>query len=278
MRSSLLLLPTTLFTLTISLAIEKRHNRAWPESIRSFYTAVSNRLSTLPPKTLSSITSSSCNIGNPSMPTIPNLPPVTEGLTLYHVSIGRGTQNYTCNPKDPNSIPVAAGASATLYNTTCMSCLAPLAMAQLPGSALSMPTPKGNDQLFPAQAFVSGKHYFTGPAPTFNLHTNAHNYGIQFAALLSKVPVPEKMIKPGQNVGKDGSKPVPWLKLSSTNALSDTAPGVRQQALASDGSPVQEIYRVNTAGGSPPKTCDGMKKEFEVEYAAEYWFWGTTRS
>ncbi len=168
MRASLfLLLPTTLFTLTTSLAIEKRHNHAWPKSIRSFYTAVSNRLSTIAPDTLSSLTSATCNIGNPSMPTIPNLPPVTEGLTLYHVAIGRGTQNYTCDPKDPNSIPVAAGASATLYNTTCMSSIAPLAMAQLTGSALSMPTPKGNDRLFPAQAFVSGQHYFTGPAPTF---------------------------------------------------------------------------------------------------------------
>ncbi|KAL8997100.1 MAG: hypothetical protein Q9169_003536 [Polycauliona sp. 2 TL-2023] len=274
MRSSLLiLLPTTLSTLSTSLVIEKRHHRAWPEAIRSFYTAISDRLSSLPPKTMSSLTSASCNVASPSMPTIPDLPPVGEGLTLYHVAVGRGTQNYTCDPKDPNSIPVAAGASATLYNTTCMSCIAPLAMAQVPGSALSLPTPKGNDQLFPAQAFVSGQHYFTGPAPTFNLHTNTHNYGIQFAGLLAKVPVPEKMIKPDQNVGKDGSKPVPWLKLSSANSLADSAPGVGQKALGSDGSPVQEIYRVNTAGGSPPKTCDGMKKDFEVEYAAEYWFW-----
>ncbi|KAL8773330.1 MAG: hypothetical protein Q9209_001724 [Squamulea sp. 1 TL-2023] len=278
MRPSLLFLPTTLFTLTNSLAIEKRHTRAWPASIRSFYSAVYDRLSTLPPETLSTLTSATCNIANPSMPTIPNLPPVTEGLTLYHVAVGRGTQNYTCNPTDPNAIPVAAGAKATLYNTTCMSCLAPVAMSKLAASALAMPTPQGETPLFPAQAFVSGQHYFTGPAPTFNLHTNTHNYGIQFASLLSKVPVPENMIVPGQNVGKDGSRPVPWLKLSSANALSDTAPGVLQQALGSDASPVKELYRVNTAGGSPPKTCDGLAKNFEVEYAAEYWFWGSTGS
>ena len=275
MRPSLLLLPTTLSTLTTSLAIQKRQNQAWPESIRAFYTAVSERVSTLPPKTLASLTSSTCDIGNPSMPTIPDLPPVTDGLTLYHVAVGRGTQNYTCNPTDPNAIPVAAGATATLYNTTCLSCLAPRAMDKLTAAALSRATPQGDAQLFPAQAVVSGQHYFTGPSPTFNLHTNTHNYGIQFTALLSKVPVPEKMIRPGQNVGSDGSKPVPWLKLSSTSSLSDNAPGVRQQALGSDGSPVKEVYRVNTAGGSPPKTCDGMQKNFQVEYAAEYWFWGS---
>ncbi|KAL8675609.1 MAG: hypothetical protein Q9168_000121 [Polycauliona sp. 1 TL-2023] len=275
MRSSVLvLLPTTFFTVTTSLAIEKRHITAWPEPIRSFYTAISNRLSSLPPKTIYSLTSPiGCNIASPSMPTIPDLPPVSEGLTLYHVAVGRGTQNYTCDPTDSNAIPVAAGASATLFNTTCMSCIAPLAMAQLPNSALLMPRPKDDEMLFPAQALVSGHHYFTGPAPTFNLHTNAHNYGIQFTSVLAKIAVPEKLIKPGQNVGKDGSKPVPWLKLSSANALSDTAPGVGQQALGSDSSPVQEVYRVNTAGGSPPTTCDGMKKDFEVEYAAEYWFW-----
>lgn len=37
---------------------------------------------------------------------------------------------------------------------------------------------------------------------------------------------------------------------------------------------VKEIYRVNTAGGNPPKTCDGMPTTFEIQYAAEYWFYG----
>jgi hypothetical protein len=32
---------------------------------------------------------------------------------------------------------------------------------------------------------------------------------------------------------------------------------------------LQEIYRVNTAGGNPPATCAGMPATFEVEYAAE---------
>ncbi|KAL8733100.1 MAG: hypothetical protein Q9166_002292 [cf. Caloplaca sp. 2 TL-2023] len=265
MRPTIILLISTLTTLAHSLAIEKRHNRAWPEAIRSYYTAVSDRLSSLPPKTLSTLTSSSCNIATPSMPTIPDLPPVSEGLSLYHVAVGRGTQNYTCE-QDPNAIPVAAGANATLYNATCISSLAPLVLAKIPASALLLPTPEGDAHLFPAQAFVSGQHYFTGSTPTFNLHTATHNYGIQFTSLLSKVPVPEKM-QAGQ-MGTDGSKPVPWLKLASSNA--------KEGGLASDGSPVKEVYRVNTAGGSAPKTCDGMGRTFEVEYAAEYWFWASS--
>lgn len=49
---------------------------------------------------------------------------------------------------------------------------------------------------------------------------------------------------------------VAWLKL---DAKSD------------DGQIFQEVYRVNTAGGSPPKSCEGMQEAFEVQYAAEYW-------
>jgi hypothetical protein len=48
---------------------------------------------------------------------------------------------------------------------------------------------------------------------------------------------------------------VAWLKLN---------------AMAGD---YKEVYRVNTAGGMPPKTCGGVQGEFEVEYSAAYWFY-----
>lgn len=266
--SSLVLLASTLTSITSvsSIAIDKRHIHAWPEAIRSYYAAVSSQLSNLhtsiPTSTLAALTPSSCNIASPVMPSISGLPAVSEGLTLYHVAVGRGTQNYTCDTKDPESTPVAAGAAAILYNATCMSCIAPVALAKLPASTLLLPTPKDGKVLFPAQAIMSGHHYFTdSTTPTFNLHTVAHNFGIQFAKVLTKVPVPESQ----QQLGTDGSTAVPWLKLSAADAPA---------GLASDASPVKEIYRVNTAGGSPPKTCEEMPGNFTVQYAAEYWFWG----
>lgn len=144
-----------------------------------------------------------------------------------------------------------------------MSCMAPAALQSIPLAALNMPTPKKDKLLFPAQAFTSGHHYFSDlTTPTFNLHTEKANYGIQFGKVLIKVPVPDSM----QQLGQDQSKAVPWLKLSAGDA---------PEGLASDGSPVKEIYRINTAGGSAPKTCDAMAATFEVEYAAEYWFWRT---
>lgn len=112
---------------------------------------------------------------------------------------------------------------------------------------------------------ISGEHYFPDPkTPTFNLHTAATNYGIYFANKIANTTAPE-----GSAKGADGSAAVPWLKLSvlppPLGALdADTKGGVK------------EIYRVNTAGGSAPKTCEGQPPAFQIEYAAEYWFFAPT--
>ena len=261
MRLSQIFISSSLVVLASSAAIERRHDQAWPEAIRSFFTAAADTLSLIPTSTLDALTPSTCNLATASMPTMSGLPPPSSGLTVYHVAVGRGTQNYTCDPSQASSTPTAVGALATLYNTTCMSCIAPSALQQLPPSALLLPTPKQNALLFPAQALASGHHYFTNSTtPTFNLHNGNTNYGIQFAKVNTKVPVPDAQQQPGP----DGSKAVPWLKLTSSNA---------PQGLPSDESGVKEIFRVNTAGGSAPTTCDGQPSSFQVQYAAEYWFW-----
>lgn len=54
-----------------------------------------------------------------------------------------------------------------------------------------------------------------------------------------------------------GNGAVAWLKLS--------------ESTVSSGQVLKEVYRVNTAGGNPPKGCTGMAAQFEVQYAAEYW-------
>lgn len=71
------------------------------------------------------------------------------------------------------------------------------------------------------------------------------------------------------NKGPDGSKPVPWLKLQTQTPNGDVNP-------ADDLGGVKEVYRVNTAGGAAPSTCNGMPATFEVQYAAEYWIFGTS--
>ena len=54
--------------------------------------------------------------------------------------------------------------------------------------------------------------------------------------------------------GNEGFGSVPWLQLLTR----DDATGN-----------LAEVYRVNTAGGSPPANCSNSPANFEVEYAAE---------
>ncbi|KAF8457765.1 hypothetical protein BGX38DRAFT_1157238 [Terfezia claveryi] len=58
---------------------------------------------------------------------------------------------------------------------------------------------------------------------------------------------------------------VDWLKLVSTDNVR-TASG---RVFASKG--YKTIYRVETAGGRPPATCQGRPTHFEISYAAQYW-------
>jgi hypothetical protein len=54
--------------------------------------------------------------------------------------------------------------------------------------------------------------------------------------------------------GLKGEAAVAWLKL-----------------IAKDGATggLQEVYRVETVGGSPPATCAGMPGTFEIQYATQ---------
>jgi hypothetical protein len=36
----------------------------------------------------------------------------------------------------------------------------------------------------------------------------------------------------------------------------------------------KSVYRVDTAAGSPPKTCKGLPAAFQMQYSANYYFFG----
>jgi hypothetical protein len=179
------------------------------------------------------------NISLPFTAPIP-LPPVSAGLTLTHVVIGRGTQNYTCADSTKTTIPVAAGALATLFNATCMSAPFPQIVSMLPTIALKFPVPS-------SQLFLSGHHFFSdSTTPTFSLTTPEHNWGSVWTKKNAAAAAP--------NPATD----VPWLKLTAKTAT---------------GCTISEVYRVDTAGGVAPPTCEGQPKNVEVQYAAVYWMY-----
>ncbi|KAK5111453.1 hypothetical protein LTR62_004905 [Meristemomyces frigidus] len=201
----------------------------------------------------------SCDLSQAVMPiaTTALLPPAP-GLSLFHVAIGRGTQNYTCDTTNSTAVPVAVGAKATLFNATCIAASSPQLLAQLPDIALQLPIPttSSSDAGNPAYADMSGHHYFLNPTtPFFNMDTALHSYGAGSFKKTGAAAAPASAI-PGPNDQGDGA--VTWLKLDARDA---------------EGQVFQEVYRLNTAGGQPPKMCTGMPAAFEVQYAAEYWLW-----
>jgi len=200
-----------------------------------------------------------CNVNNAQMPVASPtpLPSPAAGLTLKHVAIGRGIQNYTCDTTNATAIPVSIGAVATLYNATCVASTYPDVLAALPNVALQFNlTSVDQASLSPSNLAISGHHFFSNmTTPLFNLDSTAAQLGVVPCAKNNTVPAPAGAPKGQDNQGF-GS--VAWLKL-----------------LARDGATgnLQEVYRLNTAGGNPPSTCAGMPATFEVQYSAEYWFW-----
>lgn len=104
----------------------------------------------------------------------------------------------------------------------------------------------------PANLEILGHHYFQDSVPIFNLDTSDQQNGLAFTKVGNKLSAPSDAIK-----GNDGA--VAWLELSTV------------QGTVGDYS---SVYRVNTAGGGQPKTCENMPSHFEVHYTANYFFFG----
>ena len=125
----------------------------------------------------------------------------------------------------------------------------------MPTIALQLPNPCKPNSGMPSDKLVNmdliGHHYFVGKSPVFNMDQN----GFVTAKKEGEAPAPAGAPKGGNGQG-DGA--VAWLYLTDDG---------------SEGASWKQIYRVDTAGGSPPDTCEGVTGNFEVEYAAQYWFY-----
>ncbi|EGC44242.1 conserved hypothetical protein [Histoplasma capsulatum var. duboisii H88] len=219
-------------------------------------------------------------------PTKP-LPPVPQGQKLLHVTIGRGIQNYTCASSSASDTPKATGALATLFEATCLAATFPRLLALLPRIALHMPKPtypqsksspstrSQPDSNFnldldfdfdldpltfgPSNMPIAGYHYFDSTGvPVFDLLADGHSA----VAKVADVPAPKDALK---GVGRQMFGAVAWLYLAAVDGSSGKA---------------KSVYRVATAGGKAPATCNGWKGNdgdggvLSVEYSAEYWFFG----
>ncbi|WYZ46514.1 hypothetical protein EsH8_IX_000739 [Colletotrichum jinshuiense] len=179
-----------------------------------------------------------------------------EGLSLTHIAIGRGTQNYTCDTSNSTAVPVATGAIATLFNASCVASLYPDLLEKLPVVALDFNLTENemNHQLGPSNLAISGHHLFTGTGvPLFKLETEGQRIGDAYCAKNGSMPAPVTA-----QTGQHGEAAVAWLKLRT---IEPSTGGL------------QEVYRIHTAGGSPPASCKDQPSAFEVQYATQYWFY-----
>jgi hypothetical protein len=104
----------------------------------------------------------------------------------------------------------------------------------------------------PTNLDVSGYHYFTDPTtPFFDLDTASMQLGQAACAKNATMAAPA-----GSPVGQgnQGYGSVAWLQLLAKNGATGK---------------LVEVYRLNTAGGSPPTNCSNSPAQFQVQYSAE---------
>ncbi|KAH7309456.1 hypothetical protein B0I35DRAFT_482232 [Stachybotrys elegans] len=194
-----------------------------------------------------------CDVSRAQMPIAPEaLPAPAAGHRVHHVAVGRGTQNYTCDTSNSTAVPAAQGAVAVLFNASCIAALYPDLLQAIPGMAVHFTVDEAQ-QLGPAGLQVSGHHYFIdNTTPAFDLSGPDHDFGMYIGKKANGTDAPTTAA-----VGLGGEKAVPWLRLGSIEGTTQN---------------MQEVYRVNTAGGSAPATCAGQPESFQIEYATVYWF------
>lgn len=128
-------------------------------------------------------------------------------------------------------------------------------MEMLPSIAYKISLPTNPYASFPpANLLLMGHHFFyDATTPEFNLDTTRYKqYGIAMTKKAASIDAPSDAAQ-----GDYGA--VSWLYLTTTTGTVGR---------------YKSVYRVNTASGSPPHTCEGMPPSFEIQYSANYFFFG----
>ncbi|KAF2665350.1 hypothetical protein BT63DRAFT_482301 [Microthyrium microscopicum] len=221
-----------------------------------------------------SLQNATAQTASPNLPVLPGLQSpsaVTPAIALRYVTLGIGHQNYTCN----GTSLISTGATAALFDITDVVTAQPELIQFIPAvdlawSGLATDNMANNkDKTCDTQDFSRsvplarltddnriGFHFFAADkSPVFNLNL-ASPPAVLTSAKLGDVPAPL-----GATAGPGGAKAVDWLQL-----------GDNGQGRSSGG--VTYVYRVETAGGSPPATCSQQGSVVRQPYAAEYWFYG----
>jgi hypothetical protein len=197
-----------------------------------------------------------------------SLPAPSTNLTLKHVTVGHGIQNYTCQT-NLSAPPVALGAVATLYDVTAFAFLSSNTTSQVPNIAAVQPLTNALVPNTPltipglSSFSVIGFHFFAlNGTPVFDLSMTGERL---FAKKLADIKAPSSASVGITISGQPGVGAVDWLSLVDIGMGSGSV-GLKQ------------VYRVDTAGGNPPVDClaGGLAagSVVTVPYSAGYHFYG----
>ncbi|CAG7976365.1 unnamed protein product [Penicillium salamii] len=228
------------------------HAYDWSDELAEFYGKISQYINTAKHNIRAP---SACDVSKIALPSYASGLTGPGSLTPVYVGLGRGTQNYTCADSSSSSTPVAAGAVARLYNATCIAANYPGVLEKLPNLAYKITLPTDENAAFPPSNIdLMGHHFFyDATTPEFNLNTTPDKqHGIVMTKKGGAIDAPSNALS-----GQYGA--VAWLYLTSTEGTVGN---------------YKSVYRVDTAAGSPPKTCKGMPAAFQMQYAANYYFFG----
>lgn len=183
-----------------------------------------------------------------------NLKAVSSGLPTPTsspsiIALGVGTQNYTCN--STTGTYGSNVAVADLYD------IASLVKASTKDSLCKLYLENSQDcksEDNPLKLHLIGQHYFDASSkPNFDF-TKSDQGWLQ-AKKIANVSAPANA---ANGVKPEANGAIDWLYLLDNDS------GVSVN--------LKSVYRVETAGGKPPRSCSG-EEQIEIPYAAEYWFY-----
>ncbi|KAH7464300.1 hypothetical protein FOMA001_g17721 [Fusarium oxysporum f. sp. matthiolae] len=184
------------------------------------------------------------------------LPEPSEGVSLKHIALGFGIQNYTC--ADTAASPTPVGALAVLYDVTHLypgqghTLKVPLNLNEKgTGASLVKPFPKKQDlkiRSLSKKIPYLGHHYFNAAGvPTFDLDKARQ---LLVAKKIGDIKAPAS-----SPAGPEGTGAVNWLFLGD----------------AGGSHGISYAYRVLTAGGAS-HGCKAKGAD-STSYTAMYWFY-----
>ncbi|KAJ5759189.1 hypothetical protein N7520_006345 [Penicillium odoratum] len=245
-----------IFMVSLTVGIAGVSSFPGPLRLASTFSRISNELD--------NISLGRCSISNAILPindTTTKLPRPSSGMNLKYIALGRGTQNYTCENSTSSAIPVAVGAAATLFDASCIASQSLTLLHEMP--AIIGEAPIGSlaflaellSHTTNSSQLILGEHYFNAAEyPIFDLRlSGAQDWVVATKNASVDAPQTSKLTK--QNVA--------WLELDRKSGNKECS-----------GKGIQKVYRVKTYQGSAPSTCAGLNETIEVQYAAEYWFYG----